>query len=141
MRRIKAEVANSAGREKKENHFKKAIEIDPNRIEAYNNLGILYSISGEQEEAITVFKKAIEIINKEQSCLLARLCRDHITDEWMLTTYTKKAKTYSFTTYTWDPVDEKWKESFPSKPQPISKFEEHLKFTSAGKECKILLEF
>ncbi|MEI8349080.1 MAG: tetratricopeptide repeat protein [Candidatus Omnitrophota bacterium] len=40
--------------------FKKAVEIDPNRDEAYYNLGYVYQSLNHYEEAITYFKKVIE---------------------------------------------------------------------------------
>lgn len=41
--------------------YKKAIAINPNFAEVYNNLGIAYSKKGMFDEAITEFKKAIAI--------------------------------------------------------------------------------
>ena len=40
-------------------YFKKAIAVDPNFSEAFNNLGIAYEKSGKPEEAIGAYKKAL----------------------------------------------------------------------------------
>jgi len=42
-------------------YYQKAIKIDPNFVEAYNNLGIVYEKIGDYEKAISYFKKVIEI--------------------------------------------------------------------------------
>ncbi len=41
--------------------YKKAIEKDANFYYAYNNLGILYSDNGRQQEAFDMYQKAIQI--------------------------------------------------------------------------------
>ena len=41
--------------------FNKAIEINPNDAEAYNNLSVLYAIKGDLSIAMSDFNKAIEI--------------------------------------------------------------------------------
>jgi tetratricopeptide (TPR) repeat protein len=41
--------------------YKKAIEINPDNYETYNNMGCAYVGLSEFEEAIEAFKKAIEI--------------------------------------------------------------------------------
>ena len=44
-----------------EKNYLRAIEIDPENIQAYNNLGNLLADTGRPEEAIDLFKKAIEL--------------------------------------------------------------------------------
>ncbi len=41
--------------------FKKAIEIDPNYLESYINIGLLYSKEGNTKKAISYYEKAIAI--------------------------------------------------------------------------------
>ena len=42
--------------------YKKAIELNPNYVEAYNNLGVACFETGRREDAIAaLFKKALEI--------------------------------------------------------------------------------
>ncbi|MEW6531443.1 MAG: hypothetical protein AB1473_11445 [Thermodesulfobacteriota bacterium] len=82
--------------------------------------------------------KAIDIVNNETKCSLARLCKDYITEEWTLTLFTKGDKTFSFTSHVWDPIAEKWKQTFTSKPRPIKNWATHLRVTSSGWECEVL---
>jgi hypothetical protein len=82
--------------------------------------------------------KAIDIVNNETKCSLARLCKDYITEEWTLTTFTKGEKTFSFTAHVWDPIGEKWKPTFTSKPRPLKNWSTHLRVTSSGRECELL---
>jgi tetratricopeptide (TPR) repeat protein len=42
-------------------HFQKAIELDPEYLEAYNNLGVRYMENGEYDQALTYFNKAIQL--------------------------------------------------------------------------------
>ena len=41
--------------------YQKVIELDPNYIEAYNNLGIIYQEIGKPEEALKTYQKAVQI--------------------------------------------------------------------------------
>ena len=41
--------------------FKKAIEIDPNYLESYINIGLLYNKEGDTKKAISYFEKAIAV--------------------------------------------------------------------------------
>ena len=43
------------------NSYKKAIEVDPNNANAFNNLGIIFTEFGDTKESTSYFKKAIEI--------------------------------------------------------------------------------
>ncbi len=79
--------------------------------------------------------KAIEQLNKEKDVTYARLCTDSTTDEWSLWLYRFEGKVYRIATYTWDPVDEGWKESLKPDKQSIAGLRHHLKFTSDGKKC------
>jgi hypothetical protein len=79
--------------------------------------------------------RATDALNKERTCTYARMCRNAITSEWSLTLYYKEEKTFRFVTYGWDPVDEKWAKSFTSENRPNTQWNEHLKFTAAGKTC------
>ena len=42
-------------------HFRKAVQIDPNNCEALDNLGIALAAQGQFEEAIKNFRQAIQI--------------------------------------------------------------------------------
>lgn len=42
-------------------HFKQAIDLDPNLAQAYNNLGLSYTEMGRDEEATSAFQRALEI--------------------------------------------------------------------------------
>jgi len=79
--------------------------------------------------------KAIDQVNKEKDVALARLCRDSTTEEWSLTLYRKRQQTYSFVSYVWDEIDEKWEQAFVSDQRPISGWKQHLDFSSSGKDC------
>jgi Flp pilus assembly protein TadD len=41
--------------------YQKVIELDPNYIEAYNNLGIIYQEIGKMEDALRAYQKAVQI--------------------------------------------------------------------------------
>ncbi len=41
--------------------YNRALKINPKHIEAYNNLGVLYFNTGEEEKALTALNKAIRI--------------------------------------------------------------------------------
>lgn len=81
---------------------------------------------------------ALDILNKDSACNLARICSDSITNDWWLTLYRKSDRTYSFTTYIWDAVDGKWEESFVSGKEPLSKLSHHIRSSSSGKYCEVL---
>jgi len=88
---------------------------------------------------IAVIKnKGIDLVNSQKTCDQAIICKDSMTEQWTLTLYYKKAKTYIFNTYVWDEIDGKWQKSFESGKRPISGWEKHLKYTSSGKDCQTL---
>ncbi len=82
--------------------------------------------------------RAIDVLNREAPCEFAQLCTNSITGQWSLTMYRKKGKNFVFTVHAWDPIDEKWKEAFVSIPLPLSRWESHLKYAGAGKDCTVL---
>jgi hypothetical protein len=82
--------------------------------------------------------KAIDTLNKEPDCDLARLCRDSFTDAWSLTLYMKSGKYYTYTVYAWDEIDGNWVESYKSEKRPLANMKKHLSFSSAGKTCQTL---
>lgn len=82
--------------------------------------------------------KAIDKVNREFQCVHATLCKDRHTDEWDLTLYYLAGKMYWFVAYSWDEVDQSWVLALESERQPISNWEAHHAFMSAGKECQIL---
>ncbi len=50
-----------------EGYLKKAIEIDPEYSEGYNNLGLLYSYRGESAKAVVNYKKALKNVVSSMS--------------------------------------------------------------------------
>lgn len=82
--------------------------------------------------------KAIDTLNKEAPCDVARLCRDSFTDTWSLTLYAKSGKFYVYTVYAWDEIDGNWIPSYTSEKRPVATMKKHLDFTSAGKKCQML---
>jgi hypothetical protein len=83
----------------------------------------------------TIKQQAMELASKDRSCDYARICRNPITDDWALTMYYREGKFFSFVTYAWDQIDEKWARVFASEKRPVAQWESHVKFTSAGKNC------
>jgi len=82
--------------------------------------------------------KAVDLVNSDKESNHAAICKDMITDQWSLTLYYVKEKTYKFITYAWDEIDDNWKESFASGKRPLSGLKKHLKYSSSGKDCKVL---
>jgi hypothetical protein len=82
--------------------------------------------------------KAIDLVNRDKNSNHAVLCKDTITDQWTLVVYYPKENAYTFVSYLWDEIDEKWQQSFVSDKRPLSGWQTHLKFYSAAKDCKIL---
>lgn len=82
--------------------------------------------------------KAREKLKDHRDSSLARMCKDSATDQWTLNIYRKDAKTYSFISYSWDEVDEKWEEIFVSRKQPLARWKSHLDFTAARRKCRML---
>lgn len=82
--------------------------------------------------------KAVDMVNSDKESSSAKICKDVITDQWSLTLYYVKEKTYKFVTYTWDEIDDDWKKSFTSNKGPLSGLKRHLKYSSSGKDCKPL---
>ncbi len=82
--------------------------------------------------------EADKLVENAPSCFYARLCRDFILDEWTVDTFHKSGKTYSYTTYFWDSVDQQWEKTSESTTYPLSDWKRYLKFSAAGKECYVL---
>jgi hypothetical protein len=82
--------------------------------------------------------KAVDLVNSDKESDYAAICKDLITDQWSLAFYYTHEKTYKFVTYVWDEIDDKWQKSFVSDKRPISTLEKHLKYSSSGKDCKVL---
>ncbi|MBM3302034.1 MAG: hypothetical protein FJY85_19050 [Deltaproteobacteria bacterium] len=86
----------------------------------------------------TVKNKAIDQLNKHGDAAYARLCRNVTTDQWSLVVYLLDNKKYSYISYMWDEIDQKWGESFASVKQSLGRWKEHLQDSSHGKECIVL---
>lgn len=82
--------------------------------------------------------KAIDRVNKHRDVAQARYCRDLTTDQWSLTLYFVKKRTYRFVRYAWDAIDEKWDEAYVSAKLPVTRLKDHLRYSAQGKDCKIL---
>jgi len=108
-------------------------------------------VSEEQEASDLAFKhhdhakyvaeirnKAIDQLNKERDVDFVRLCRNTTTDQWSLTMYRRAERSYSFTDYAWNEINLRWEKVFTSDKKPISGWKQHLDFSAAGKECKLL---
>jgi len=50
-------------------HFKKAVSIDPELADGYNNLGAAYTALGQPEQAAAAFQKAIDVVPDHRSAL------------------------------------------------------------------------
>ncbi len=84
-----------------------------------------------------VRSRAIDLVNKEKKCSHAILCRDSLTDEWSVTLFVMKDKTFTRSIYVWDDIDEKWGETY-SDPLPAKELKEALAMVSNGKKCEPL---
>ncbi|AFM25605.1 hypothetical protein [Desulfomonile tiedjei] len=84
-----------------------------------------------------VRSRAIDLINKEKKCSHAILCRDSLTDEWSVTLFVMKDKTFTRSIYVWDDIDEKWGETY-SDPLPVKELKEALAMATNGKKCEPL---
>jgi hypothetical protein len=82
--------------------------------------------------------KAVDLVNSDKGSNRAEICKDTISDQWSLTFYYVKEKTYKFITYSWDEIDDNWKKSFESNKRTLSSLKKHLRYSSSGKECKVL---
>jgi hypothetical protein len=108
---------------------------DPDRLPMTDETGKRHDHTGY---LVMIKNRAAELVNKDPACTYARICRQSITDEWSVTLFFQEGKTFRFVTYGWDPVDEKWEQSYASEKRPVAQMEEHAKFTAAGKECTVL---
>lgn len=84
--------------------------------------------------------KAAKLVEGSPSCFHARLCRDLISDEWWLTTYRKSGKTFSYTSWVWDDIDQKFERTFRSPEQPLRELKLQISYSAAEKECHVLRE-
>jgi len=88
--------------------------------------------------ATAIRHKAIDMLNRQTDCDVARLCRDSLTEEWSLVLYFKTGPSYYYVMHAWDEIEGKWAQSFVSEKSPISGMKKHLAFSAAGKTCKVL---
>ena len=98
----------------------------------------LFKKHDHEKYLASVRNKAIDQVNKDGKCDYARLCRNSLTDEKSLTLYYLDGKTFSFVTYEWDEIDEKWKKDYTSNKWPMSQWEEHLKLAAARQDCSVI---
>lgn len=105
---------------------------DPAKID------ILSKKHDHSKYAEKIKKKAIDLVNTEPTCKFARLCQDATTDQWDLSLYYLREKSYVLVAYAWDEIDEKWKESYTADKQPVARWKSHLEYSSGGKKCRPL---
>jgi L-rhamnose mutarotase len=86
----------------------------------------------------TIKNKAIDELNKHPNSTQAIFCTDRVTERRSLTIYFKRQKSYSFTYYEWDDVDQEMKQIFSAEKVPISRWKEHLQYADQDKECSTL---
>jgi hypothetical protein len=122
------EKTSLAGKEKTSDSDSEALEAEDAAFKHHDHAKYVTDIRN----------KAIDQLNKEKDTDLVRLCRNTTTDQWSLTMYRKVDRTYSFTDYAWDEINLKWEKVFSSGKKPVSGWKQHLDFTAAGKECRIL---
>ncbi len=82
--------------------------------------------------------KAMELVKQQPDSDHALLCKDAVTDQWSLVLHYSKERVYTFATYLWDEIDEKWQRAFVSDKRPLSGWQSHLRYQSSGKECRTL---
>jgi len=54
--------------EQAKEYYQKAIDLDPDKYEAYTNLGLIYVSEGEYEKAIKCYQKTIKLIPDDWRC-------------------------------------------------------------------------
>ena len=86
----------------------------------------------------TIKNKAIDRLNKSRAATHAILCRNPTTDQWSLTIYSKGQRSYSYVSYAWDDVDEDWEKIFSDKRVPLSRWRQHVRYSTQDKECSPL---
>jgi hypothetical protein len=86
----------------------------------------------------SIKNKAIDLLNKHENATQAILCNNRTTDQWSLTLYFKRTRICSYTAYAWDDVDQNWKKVFSADRLPISKWREHMRYSSQDKQCSML---
>jgi hypothetical protein len=91
-----------------------------------------------QEYVTKITNLAIDEVNKELDVSYATICNDNTTDDWILTLYFKLDKTFSYKSFVWDSIDNKWDRDYESEKKPLIMWKKHLTFASSGKKCKAL---
>lgn len=81
---------------------------------------------------------AREIVRKNENIFFARVCKYFTTGARTLSIYKKKGSSFIYTDYWWDQIERRWIKTNPSPPQKMTTLKEHLRASSAGKDCKIL---
>lgn len=63
-------------------HFRKALELDGNAVDAYYGLGLAYKAQGRKAEAIAAFEKVLNLVSRLEdrgkAQILSQLSRAHI---------------------------------------------------------------
>ncbi len=104
-------------------------EIDEPRFQKHDHAQYLYEIK----------KKAIDVVNRhESSADLVMLCQDSTTEQWTVNAYKKDRKSYSFVVYSWDPVDNRFKETMQSGQLSMTGWKNHLRYSRSSKNCSTL---
>ncbi len=91
-----------------------------------------------QDYVTRIRNLAIDEVNKEPNAIHATICNDSTTDDWILTIYFRPNKTFSYKSFVWDSIDDKWNREYESERISLNMWKKHLTFASAGKKCKVL---
>ncbi|MFH0958050.1 MAG: hypothetical protein V1897_05025, partial [Pseudomonadota bacterium] len=91
-----------------------------------------------QEYVTRIKNLAIDEVNKEPDSFYANICNNSTTDDWTLRIYFRSNKTFSYKSFVWDSIDDKWNRDYESEKRPLNTWKKHLAFASSGKKCKAL---
>ena len=91
-----------------------------------------------QDYVTRIRNLAIDEVNKEPSAFYATICNDSTTDDWTLTIYFRLDKMFSYKSFVWDSIDDKWDREYESEKRSLNMWKKHLTFASSGKKCKVI---
>ena len=66
--KIAFQLEKAGNYEQAKEYYQKAVDLDPNKYEAYTNLGLIYVREGEYVKAIKCYQKTIELIPDDWRC-------------------------------------------------------------------------
>jgi hypothetical protein len=83
---------------------------------------------------------ALEIVAKDRRISFAGLCRNQMNGDWNLRIYHKNEEFYSFKTFSWNAIEEKWEDAVDSEKRKAKTWHEHLRFYFSKRDCEVLKE-